>query len=417
MINFLFEKTPLVFLTQSLWRDEAFSVLLAKKSLFQLLYLTAADFNPPLYYLLLKFWIFIFGSSEIIVRSLSLIFYSLSIYLFVHILESLKIKGKALPTIAFSTLPIVFYYAFEARMYSMLLFLTLLFYFSFIEKKEKLLKFSLVLGLLTHYFFLFNLLIAFLVSSKRQKKELLLGFAFTLPWFIFAGVVKILNFEPGFWLERLNIKDLFLSPFYLFAAYDKAWEPLHKNAFVFAIFFWIIILLVFKTKKVKEKKLLSLWFGIPFFTSLLLSASFLPIFLPRYLIFIAPAPLLLLSQKQKYLIVKIILILVILFNLTYLNFLVKNKRKENLKSSLPLLKKLLDKNTLVYITKPEEYPTYVYYLGEDKIFIYGKTYDQIPPYIGKLIIPKEKLTLSPPFYPKKALIIKKDKKFTAISLK
>lgn len=61
MISFLFERTPLAYLVSSFWRDEAFSYLMAKQPLFSLLWSTAQDSNPPLYYLLLKVWMGILG--------------------------------------------------------------------------------------------------------------------------------------------------------------------------------------------------------------------------------------------------------------------------------------------------------------------------------------------------------------------
>ena len=53
MIEYFFSHTPFLYFVQSFWRDEAFSVLLAMKSVPNLLYNTAQDYNPPLYYLLL----------------------------------------------------------------------------------------------------------------------------------------------------------------------------------------------------------------------------------------------------------------------------------------------------------------------------------------------------------------------------
>ena len=95
MLSFIFSKTPLSFFVQSLWRDEAFSYLLAKKNIIEIIFLTAKDYNPPLYYLILHFWIKIFGHSEIALRSLSLIFYWATIYIvFLFLTEIFKIKNK-----------------------------------------------------------------------------------------------------------------------------------------------------------------------------------------------------------------------------------------------------------------------------------------------------------------------------------
>ena len=56
---------------QSLWYDEGFSVWLSEKSLSEIVALTAADIQPPLYYLLLHGWIKLVGKSEFALRFLS----------------------------------------------------------------------------------------------------------------------------------------------------------------------------------------------------------------------------------------------------------------------------------------------------------------------------------------------------------
>ncbi|HEY5695459.1 MAG TPA: hypothetical protein VIQ80_01340, partial [Candidatus Saccharimonadales bacterium] len=43
-------------LAQSVWFDEAYSIMLAKQPILNLIHLTSADTHPPFYYLLLKGW-------------------------------------------------------------------------------------------------------------------------------------------------------------------------------------------------------------------------------------------------------------------------------------------------------------------------------------------------------------------------
>ena len=57
---------------ESLWLDEATSLRLARMSIHDLLVHTAFDVHPPLYYLLLRWWLR-FGQSEVALRSLSVI--------------------------------------------------------------------------------------------------------------------------------------------------------------------------------------------------------------------------------------------------------------------------------------------------------------------------------------------------------
>ncbi len=418
IIEFLYTKTPLAFLTQSFWRDEAFTVLLSKKPLMELLTLTAKDFNPPLYYLIAKIWIKIFGQTEIVLRSLSFLFYTFSIYFFSLILEKLSTKKKTfkyyLTLFVFATLPINLYYAFEFRMYSLLLLLTLISYYSLITNKPVWYFLSTTAGLFTHYFFAFNLIAQFVwiqkkLSKNKKKifiKRLFLSFAVFVAWLSFVFYSKWGTTSISFWIEKPTLKDIFLSPFYLVGAYDKNWEPLHKNASIFTVFFWFLIFLVLKNKtKEKENDLIKFWLAIPFLLSLAISKLTIPIFLPRYLIFITPPLLLGIYLIKNKRIALALLIATLFFNFHYNGFLIKNKKKTDWRTRLYELKRLLKKNTFLYITSPEDYPVFVYYTSNEKVYIYNKTYESIPEYIGKVIIPKDKLTTKQPIFPKKAIII------------
>ena len=74
-MSFLLNHPAAKFLFEGFWRDEAFSWAIASRGA-RILPLTARDFNPPLYYLLLFAWMQVFGSSEIAMRSLSVLFFA-----------------------------------------------------------------------------------------------------------------------------------------------------------------------------------------------------------------------------------------------------------------------------------------------------------------------------------------------------
>jgi len=80
LFNFLTFHTPLFYLIQSVWRDEAFSYFMAKPNLLKIIATTAQDFNPPLYYLLLHLWMYMAGHSDIGLRLLSFIFHLIGSY-------------------------------------------------------------------------------------------------------------------------------------------------------------------------------------------------------------------------------------------------------------------------------------------------------------------------------------------------
>src|SRR3990167_1900536 len=73
LIGFLLR---LVNLDQSLWLDEAININFVKSLSFKELILnySLSDFHPPLFHVLLKRWISLFGSSEIAIRFPSIIF-------------------------------------------------------------------------------------------------------------------------------------------------------------------------------------------------------------------------------------------------------------------------------------------------------------------------------------------------------
>lgn len=111
-------------LGQSLWFDEIYSVLLAEHSWREIISLTAEDVHPPLYYLLLKAWMSLFGDSDLAIRSLSAVFLGLSVAgagLLARRLFGAKTALLMLPFVVFA--PFLLRYGFEVRMYSFVSFI------------------------------------------------------------------------------------------------------------------------------------------------------------------------------------------------------------------------------------------------------------------------------------------------------
>jgi uncharacterized membrane protein len=61
------------------WMDEGLSVGIADRPVGDIPGVLREDGSPPIYYLLLHFWIRVFGTSEAAVRSLSLVFATLAV--------------------------------------------------------------------------------------------------------------------------------------------------------------------------------------------------------------------------------------------------------------------------------------------------------------------------------------------------
>ncbi len=144
-----------------LWMDEAYSVRLANMPLAQIMLHTLRDVHPPLYYILLHYWIAVFGDSLWSVRLPSAVLGSLSVAVAMMIAARIANRRAALLVgVLFALLPIGVRYSQETRMYALLGLLLLgatLALSCWVARPERhryLVGYGLLmsLGLYTHYF-------------------------------------------------------------------------------------------------------------------------------------------------------------------------------------------------------------------------------------------------------------------------
>ncbi|SDX81853.1 Dolichyl-phosphate-mannose-protein mannosyltransferase [Geodermatophilus africanus] len=110
-----------------LWLDEAQSVAIARLPLPELLDALEQDGSPPLYYLLLHGWTALFGTSATAVRALSAVISVLTLPLAWHLARRLAGRRSAAALIVLlATSPFLIRYASEARMYALMVLLTVL---------------------------------------------------------------------------------------------------------------------------------------------------------------------------------------------------------------------------------------------------------------------------------------------------
>jgi uncharacterized membrane protein len=204
----------LVSLNQSLWLDEAIGALYARDLSFTELItkFIAYDNHTPGYYLLLKFWGSVFGYSEIGIRSLSVLFGVLSIYLVIEIakLVSSKKSTPLLAALLIATSQIHIYYSQEARMYMMASFfaaLAVLYFLKAVKEKTNInwliFSASLVLLLATDYMPIF-LLPIFPVYLLVKNRKLFKKFALSLVPLLLAAILWL----PTLSTQLVNYSDI-----------------------------------------------------------------------------------------------------------------------------------------------------------------------------------------------------------------
>ena len=112
---------------QSLWYDEGFSIYLARLPIREMTQGTAQDIHPPLYYLLLHFWICMLGDSPFVARVFSVFGGVLNIPLAYALSRHLwNRRAGLLAAFCMAISPLAVYYSQETRMYAWLTTISLL---------------------------------------------------------------------------------------------------------------------------------------------------------------------------------------------------------------------------------------------------------------------------------------------------
>lgn len=110
---------------ESIWLDEATSILLGRAGLLELVRLTAQDIHPPFYYSLLHLWLYL-GEGEFVVRSLSAVIGVVSIAVIYQLGRKLfDEKTGLIAAMLLAVSPLHIWYSQETRMYALVTLLTL----------------------------------------------------------------------------------------------------------------------------------------------------------------------------------------------------------------------------------------------------------------------------------------------------
>lgn len=299
--------------TASLWGDEAWAATLAVKPIIQLITTVARDTSPPFYYLLLHAWMKIFGTSELAIRSLSFLYFLGTVLIVFLIGKHLwdKKTGFLAALITFAN-PFLFSYAFEGRMYSLLVLTSILSVYFFLKKQKWPFILATTAALYTHHFSIFVVFFEGFWRLKENWKQPLKTVIKNFSDFFIIGIFYLPWFYPlyyqttlvggGFWLGKPTLKTLIeVLGRFLTGDYQKIWQKIALIAIGF--------ILVFRQwNKEKEKSIFLLgWFFFPLIFTFVISQVFQSIFYDRYLLLVIPASCLLLTSLRKKLVWPLIL--------------------------------------------------------------------------------------------------------------
>jgi uncharacterized membrane protein len=293
------------YLTRGFWGDEAWTSLISQLPFLQMLKTTAADFHPPAYYSIVELVYKFLPPTEIVTRSISIIFYLLTLILVYKF--ALEIKGKLFGLISILVValnPIFFAYAFEARNYTMFAFAatgSIYFLVKLSEKFSVLRSIGFVLfstlGIYTHYYMFFTLFAQGLYVLLFDRKIFwkmaglytLVGVLY-LPWLPFL-LSQVKSVSQDYWIggidQRTHIEAL------LRILGGEQQNAIRPWLFSLSTILILVGIMQYTVKRHFEKPYILIWFWaiVPFILATLpgltidgVKLPFRPIFFWRYLI-------------------------------------------------------------------------------------------------------------------------------------
>lgn len=206
-----------------IWYDEAFSVFLSEQPVGEIVRGTAADIQPPLYYILLHGWQLL-GEQPFVLRFLSVVMSQASVAIAYALAQRLFSRRAAVLAILFgATFPFQIAYAQELRMYALLELALLGYFYSFVVLLDGEHPFPMVIALaLTGAVALYSQSLAILtwvvpdlvLLFRRDVRSLIrLGIAQGVTLFIFAPWLIVIGaqaagIQNSYWTTRPTLVDV-----------------------------------------------------------------------------------------------------------------------------------------------------------------------------------------------------------------
>lgn len=234
--------------------DEPFSIYYSQFDIDTIIRFLSTGNNPPLFEIILHYWIKVFGISELSVRFLPCLFSSLSVFFIYRIGQKFfKPAAGAIASLLFTLSNYHIFFAHEARVYPIFLFLTCVSIYCFLNlvhdpknrRHQVLLVVSNTLIIYAHFFGFFVLLTQFLgiitigAFRKTALKQILVSFGVTgLLYLPYSAVILkrfIATSQGGTWVTPVSDIEQLQHMVYLWLNGNKA------VSVIFLITVWVIL--------------------------------------------------------------------------------------------------------------------------------------------------------------------------------
>lgn len=224
-------------INESIWEDEAFSLLAIQYPFFEMINILSFDVHPLLYYVLLKFFIeftSLFNLNVIIMAK----FFSIIPSIFLLILAGIRIRKihdwlfAGLFSFFIICMPQMMNFAIEIRMYSWaMLFVTLCFWYAYeitLDSSNKNWFLFIIFGILStymHYYAALSVIIIYFILAWHLFKNKSLEFnkyilailisILCCLWNLKLMIPQILAVKHDFWIPKLTINSFIQDIMYI----------------------------------------------------------------------------------------------------------------------------------------------------------------------------------------------------------
>ncbi len=315
----------------SIWYDEGYTMMLAIRKPAEIWVADIRDVHPPLYYLVLHYWLLVFGTSEAAARSFSAVLMLGAVVATYFLIKRLfSVPTARLAALFVACGPYMVRFSQEARMYAMLTFLVVAATFFLVRavqdgRRSDYVVYGLLMtaAIYTHYYTVFAALVHWIYLlhanplPKDKRKNPLNWIFIDKAWFAsMVGLVVLFvpwlpkavgqfsKVSSGFWIagppldtlprtliQFMTFNNLDLPPHAAIKISTISFNPLsvawHLLAFVAFIG---LLVLAYRSNKAKRNGLFLLYVYtlVPSFVVFLISLR-RAIYLDRYFTFAAVA--------------------------------------------------------------------------------------------------------------------------------
>jgi len=372
--------------SQPIGHDEPFSIFHAQLSLPELTANLVKGNNPPLFEIILHYWISLFGISAFSVRFLPYLFSILALpFVFKIGSRFFNVQTAIIATLLFIFSNINTYFAYDVRVYSLLILLSVISQYLFLEirnnSKKVLPKIFFILTnillMYAHYFGIFILFIqgvTLIVDKEFRKniKQYLLLYAIVILSFL-PLLITVFNqlyssTTAGTWVVS---PSGFKSVYFMFIHFCNS----PTSTIIILV---MLVASAFFIKKNSEKtpnKLIALWFFVPFFGMFIIS-FFVPMYLPRYVVYGAPAIYILIAHQGLQFFKKRYFINYIIVGAVLLVFIISTKvdpiKNTHEKEATDLVSQKKSEHTAVILAPSYFSLNFTYYFNKEIFMSAGK---------------------------------------------